>query len=100
MKPTFSVNDDYATLHTVNGNFYYGYEESKCMSCGDMIPPGEECIHCVDKEQEWCFKAMIKGMEDIVVPHSKLCVQDPFDCTECLMVGIGWVLTKYKLCEG
>lgn len=77
MKPDFYTSGDYAGLSTKNASFYYGYEETE--------------------DDEWCFTADIEGLEKIKVPFSKLQAKDQFDCVECLMVGIGWVLTKYNL---
>lgn len=78
-KPEFGLSDDYAILATENASFYYGYEETD----GD----------------EWCFVAKIKGLhEEIKVPFSKLGAKDQWDCSECLMVGIGWFVSKYPFC--
>lgn len=80
-KPQFMLSDDYAVLSTNNSQFYYGYEVT-------------------DENDEWCFTAKITVGEEkieIKTPFSKLGARDQFDCAECLMVGIGWVITKYPL---
>lgn len=79
MKPEFYEASDYAGLKFDGGSFYYGYE------------------HTVD--DEWCFVADLEGIDKIVVPFSKLGLppDDQWECTKCLMMGIGWVLTKYKI---
>lgn len=79
MKPNFYYSDDYAGLATDNAKFYYGYE--------------------TQINEEWCFTAEIKGFDKIVVPFSRLKADDQWECVDCLMVGIGWILTKYKLME-
>lgn len=77
MKPEIYSASDYAGLSTKNVQFYYGYE-------------------VVDENDEWCFTAKL-GDTDIKIPFSKLKADDQFDCVGCLLTGIGWVLTKYKL---
>lgn len=77
-KPDFYHSSDYAGLSFRNGSFYYGYEETH----------GED--------DEWCFSAKFVGTE-IIIPFSKLGAKDMFDVTDCLMVGIGWILAKYNL---
>jgi len=70
---------DYAELSCENAKFYYGYEVE-------------------DEEGRWCFTADIKGVDGtITIPFSKLGVRDMFDVPTCLTVGIGWVLTRYKI---
>jgi len=89
-KPDFYSSSDYAGLKTDHGEFYYGYE---------VVDFNEE------GDEEWCFRARIDVVgpegelkrEEIVVRFGKLKAKDPFDCVDCLMVGIGWVLTKYAL---
>ena len=81
MKPKFRIpesygSDDYAALECENASFYYGYE--------------------VTENDEWCFTADFDDVH-IRVPFSKLKAKDQWDCMDCLMMGIGWVLTKYKL---
>jgi hypothetical protein len=68
---------DYAGLATENASFYYGYEVT-------------------DEDYNWCFTAKI-GDEEIKIPFPKLGAKDQWNCVECLMTGIGWVLTKYKI---
>ena len=79
MKPSIGISSDYATMSCGAGSFYYGYEETE----GD----------------EWCFVAKLGiGPEEVIkVPFSKLGAKNQWDCVECLMIGIGWVLTKYPL---
>jgi len=78
IRPTVLLSDDYAVLSTENHEFYYGYEETENL--------------------EWCFTTTINE-EKIKVPFSKLKVKDEFACAENLLIGIGWVLTKYKLIQ-
>lgn len=68
---------DYAGISTENFSAYYGYEE-------------------VGENDEWCFIATI-GDTKIKIPFSKLKAKDKFECTDCLLMGIAWILTKYKL---
>ncbi|MGD9157198.1 MAG: hypothetical protein PVG39_02205 [Desulfobacteraceae bacterium] len=77
-KPDAYSASDYAGLSFRGGGFYYGYEETS----------GEN--------DEWCFSAKFDGVE-IVIPFSKLGAKDMFNVNNCLLVGIGWVLAKYKL---
>jgi len=89
-KPSFVEASDYAVLECKHGRFYYGYENPEIDD---------------DGEEEWCFRATISEKTvqpemqsvEIVVPFSKLGAKDRFNCVECLMIGIGWVLTKYAL---
>ena len=82
-KPRISIASDYAVLTAKNAKFYYGYERTV---------NGEE-----DGEGgEWCFVATI-GEKEIVIPSSKLGVDDDTDVVECLMTGIGWILARYQL---
>jgi hypothetical protein len=77
--PQFYISDDYAGITSENVEFYYGYEATE--------------------NNEWSFTAKFNDTE-IIIPFSKLnadCGQ--FDCVECLLKGIGWVLTKYELKE-
>jgi len=78
MKPRVYGASDYAGLETDNAKFYYGYEETE----GD----------------EWCFTAEFNNQK-IKVPASKLQVKDTWDCVYCLLVGIGWVVTKYGIAK-
>lgn len=73
---TYSASD-YAGLETKNFKAYYGYEE-------------------VDENEEWCFVARFEG-KVIKISNSTLPVKDKFDCNECLLVGIGMILSEYKL---
>ena len=94
MKPRFYMSSDYAGLDTKNAKFYYGYEVTKCPVCGKI---SLSCSEHPDETEEWCFTATIDGMEKIVVPFSKLGADDMFDVVDCCTIGIGWVLTKYRL---
>jgi hypothetical protein len=76
-KPDFYLAGDYAGLTAKNAQFYYGYEQT-------------------DSEGNWCFVATI-GENEIIIPSTKLGVENDFDVVECLMAGIGWVLAKYEL---
>ena len=78
-RPTFSLAEDYATMSCESGTFYYGYESTA-------------------DDGEWCFTASVNGINNnIKIPFSLLKAKDQFACGECLMVGIGWVLTKYRI---
>jgi len=96
-EPRFYVAGDYAGLEFRDGEFYYGYERSICMKCGNMNKRGSEhCEDCEDAGGEWCFYAKFNE-EVIYIPFSKLGTKDMFDVVSCLNMGIGWVLAKYKL---
>jgi uncharacterized OB-fold protein len=96
-KPDFYHASDYAGLSFKNGSFYYGYEHTVCLECGKTNNPGHEyCDVCEDADRDWCFVATLDG-EEIVIPFSKLGAEDMFDVVDCLMVGVGWILAKYKL---
>jgi len=73
--PATASSDDYAVLSCDGTEFYYGYEERE--------------------DDEWCFTAKIPGKEKIKVPFSKLKAKDMFQCQECLLIGIGWVINRY-----
>ena len=75
-RPKCYSASDYAGLSTRNGKFYYGYE----------VTDGEE----------WCFTATFDDTE-ITIPFSKLGAKDMLNVRDCLLIGIGWVLAKYKL---
>lgn len=68
---------DYAEIGTENFQAYYGYEVT-------------------DDNDEWCFQATFNN-ETITIPFSKLKGDDYFDCKANLLIGIGWLLMKYKL---
>lgn len=91
MKPTITINDDYAVLTCKNARFYYGYEE-----VDSLVEEGS------DEQAEWCFTAEIEGHPKIKIPFSKLKgdARDESDVVSCLMMGIGWVLTKYEIKVG
>ena len=90
------TNDDYAYLNAKNASFYYGYEVGLCEQCG--VIDGEYCSNDGDHKVEWCFKAKLKGVDEIIIiPSSKLSELDQFNTTEKLLAGIGWVLAKYSL---
>lgn len=76
-KPEVYSASDYAGISTENFSAYYGYEQ-------------------VDENDEWCFTATIEETK-IKIPFSKLKAKDQFNCKDCLLMGIAWVLTKYKL---
>jgi len=97
-KPRAYCSDDYAGLEFDGGSFYYGYEHSICTTCGKKTGSGTEyCEIDEHEDREWCFVADIEGTPEIVIPMSKLGIgSDMFDVNHCLMIGIGWVLTKYK----
>lgn len=97
MKPEFYMSDDYAGLKTKGAKFYYGYEKALCPICGKISVTN--CEDHPDEECEWCFTADIDGLEKIVVPFSRLGAEDRWDVVDCCTIGIGWVLTKYKLVE-
>lgn len=76
-KPIVSIGGDYATLHAKHFDAYYGYE-------------------IVDKDGNWCFQAQVNDVM-ITIPSSKLKIDSQYDVVENLLLGIGWVMTKYKL---
>lgn len=94
-KPSVGISDDYAVLKAKNATFYYGYEQSVCGECGHRNI-NEYCDIHPDAESVWCFVATIDGM-DIVIPNPKLGTSDKFSMEENLLMGIGWILAKYKL---
>jgi hypothetical protein len=79
-KPSFGMSSDYAFMDFKNGSFYYGYE----ITSGD--------------DEEWCFEADFNKRK-ITIPFSKLGASDMFNCADCLLMGIGWILAKYDLIE-
>jgi hypothetical protein len=96
-KPDFYHASDYAGLRFKDGEFYYGYEHAICKECGETNGPGTEyCANHEDADRDWCFVAKFDGKE-IVIPFSKLGASDMFNVVECLAVGMGWLLAKYKL---
>ena len=98
-KPSISISDDYICLGAKNASFYYGYEVGLCKDCG-VVNSGDTCPNDNDHEVEWCFKAICKGIEEvIIIPDSKLGGSDKFNVTEKLLEGIGWVLAKHSLIE-
>lgn len=90
MKPIVSIAGDYAILACKNARFYYGYQETA----------REVTENCSDEQAEWCFTAEIEGHPKIKIPFSKLGVdkgESMYSVEVCLLTGIGWVLTKYKI---
>ena len=86
-RPFVAVSGDYASLTAHNASFYYGYE----------------CAVGEGDDEEWCFEAKFND-NTITIPYSKLVGRTPkrmaperWDCEQCLLLGIGWVLTKYKI---
>ena len=77
--PRAYIASDYAGLSCENARFYYGYESVD------------------DETGDWCFTADIKGREQIKIPFRKLGANDPSECYDCLLIGIGWVLTRYSI---
>ena len=94
-KPSASNASDYATLHAENATFYFGYEETWCPEHGfrDDVEGQKSCDGC---DTEWCFVAKLNG-ETVRVQQSKLGASDKWDCRENLLMGIGWVLTKWRV---
>jgi len=78
-KPTIVISSDYAVLSCDFGEFYYGYERTT-------------------DDDEWCFAASINGKET-VIPFSELGAKDPFECVECLLMGIGIILDSREMKE-
>ena len=94
--PTTSTASDYATLSTDNVGCYYGYETVWCPThevFSDCNSLPESCDEC---ETEWCFVAEV-GDRTIKIPQSKLGASDKWDCRENLLMGIGWLLTKWTI---
>lgn len=77
MKPKISIASDYAVFTSKNLSAYYGYEET-------------------DKNDEWCFVAEFNG-EKVTIPSSKLGLEDSFNVSGGLLMGIAWVTTKYAI---
>lgn len=88
--PTIGISEDYAVLSCKNIYFYYGYESSLC-ACGK-----HNCKEHEDLEKEWCFEAKFSD-QVIIIPFSKLQIDDQFNCRDGLLKGIGWVFAKYSL---
>jgi len=87
-KPKLSVASDYAVL-TANGvRYYYGYEETTCPVLGHETACPEDC-----GKEEWCFTATHNGMYH-KIPFSGLGANNMFNCAECLLLGIGQVITQ------
>jgi len=78
-KPDISSASDYALFESKNLQAYYGYEST-------------------DENEDWCFQAKVNN-DVIKIPFKKLQGRDQFNCTENLLLGIGWLLAKYKLQE-
>lgn len=83
---------DYAGLRFKDGEFYYGYEHAICKECGGT----KYCDEHEDADRDWCFVAKFDGKE-IIIPFSKLGGTDMFNVVECLALGMGWLLAKYRL---
>ena len=87
---------DYAGLSFDGGDFYYGYEESRCLVCGKYCDSGSEyCDEEGHEEREWCFVGTM-GEEKIKIPFSELPSKEMFKVVDCLLTGIGVFLTKHK----
>ena len=77
MKPYVYSKNDYAGITAKNFIACYGYEVE-------------------DGNEEWCFQASFND-ETITIPFSKLKGDDPFNCEHNLMLGIAWLMMKYKI---
>ena len=77
MKPYVYSKNDYAGITAKNFIAHYGYEVE-------------------DGNEEWCFQASFND-ETITIPFSKLKGDDPFNCEHNLMLGIAWLMMKYKI---
>lgn len=77
MKPDVYSSSDYAGITANNFKAYYGYEVT-------------------DENEEWCFEATF-GTKTITIPFSKLKSDDQFNCEHNLILGIAWLMMKYKL---
>lgn len=88
MKSKYDVYtaSDYAGLESKNIKFYYGYEHSLCPVCNTKNR-GEYCDDHPDEDSDWCFIADFKNKQ-VVIPFSKMAVDDKFDTSECLLFGI------------
>lgn len=93
--PNAYYSSDYAGLSCENAVFYYGYEYSICDECGNKNN-GEFCENHPDAGRQWCFTAKFADKE-IVIPFKKLGCKDMGDVNDCLLKGIGWVLTRYTI---
>lgn len=77
MRPDIYSSSDYAGIKSKNFEAYYGYEVE-------------------DENEEWCFEATFND-QTITIPFSKLKGRDQFNCVENLLIGVSWLLMKYKL---
>lgn len=82
------VAGDYAGIKCDNGySFYYGYEVTVKTPDADEWESGE-----------WCFEATFPSEDEkLVIPYSKLKeynARDSFECAECLMAGIAYLVDK------
>lgn len=80
MARTYEASD-YAGLNSVNLSAYYGYEETT-------------------HDGEWCFVARVKNKEILRIPQSALGARDNYNCSACLLAGLGILFDKFKLNEG
>lgn len=84
------INDDYATLHTYNYGFYYGYEfDRKECECGETedVWGFEVC----DEYKIGAFRISYEEMSKYENCPSQ------WECDKCLLFGIGlWLESKNK----
>ncbi len=78
MTKRFYYSSDYAGIEATNASFYYGYEETK--------------------NDEWCFVAEFNDTK-ITIPFSELEAKNEYEVVDCLMAGIAYILSKYRIGE-
>lgn len=84
-----NINDDYATLHTYNYGFYYGYEfDSKECECGDT-----EDIYGFEVCDEYKIGAFRISYEEMSKYEN---CPNQWECDKCLLFGIGLWLEELK----
>lgn len=81
-----AINDDYISVDSKAGSFYYGYESQWCSKCDKL-----NCEDSHDEHydyQEWCFEANMGGVKQ-VIPFSKIeGATDSFSMEKNLLLGI------------
>ena len=87
------ISDDYAILRFKGGSFYYGYETTKCRTCGEI--GGSSCSnedHSGDGG-EWCFVVGDRKDNETVYPASMLGGNE-YDVVEKLLYGIAEYMSR------
>ncbi len=83
---SIAISDDYISVDSKAGSYYYGYESTWCSKCDRF-----DCDDSHDEHydyQEWCFESNIGGVK-WVIPFSKIeGADDSFAMMENLLYGI------------